>query len=1190
MENLGKVQYRLRKNEPGVQEHLDMVGAELALQWPLLLIGCGLLMAVIGYFWHTSAKSRNRRMHAQHGNMPPRQNRRRAFTDTEFRDMLNDGVGPGADGLDATPMPEITFYEQDEPHNAEVHVIFFPAMGRLREFTYPHGTLMAQALRDLAAQMKVSPTRLRLNLNGLEAGGLLPTVKRVVIHFYLGPPHPERKRRKRREPQPASSHGSEDGLWYVDTMGDPSLLDDEGDHHDGEHDQGALLHEEALQQGGHHEELYVDHSVNAHHVTDIHEHADGEKKDIEYAPPCDEGNEVPIDDKGDISPTVPFLPGNEIDDLPYQQKHSSEYSKHTTVEQQAEQSMGGKPSTSPSSRSPNSEEIRLHLDVNQSGTGRPSGSCDGADEREHGWANTGAPSSSVLPDEGEEPLAVDGTVGMGDAIYLDCVVDPDDPPPTQENVIEMWAEYEHEKYVIAINESASMGDLRWRLGRPLNILPSWLVFKHDQIVVCDEAACIAYLGTLLYIGTDQVIHKNAKPQTVRRNQATSVDSSRPQLRLHGGANPSAVLSATDALLYDDETLRGALQRALPVCRRLRRQQVKMLLRADASLQRRIQHADDASIIKMVEAAARRIGMSLIETSQRPQSAKPVVRFAQEETSPKIRDAPNEKNAVHEGDQAKQRKNKPKDKDDIVAPDSKLIVADGQFDVPFRETLRPGENGVVLVADTSELAQLCKRHKEGGGTSAALAPMKHDDPSFAYQEVYLKMHHVRDGEIISTHMTTSYMYLLGDQLPKRLSPQAPVKITTQRASCVLGVEMESGTSRKTIWAELNKTTPDMREVVQEFKKLKIQAVVAADIIDAFLPNKKDGIVRCLLRVATPAKEAFLKASGCEQTFFTPPSVDMTRYPIVWYQKAQVANLDEARRLHDSVPQALGVACKRSPTHGMTYGIRTTQSHRDEVAMALGRLPGERYVMHAVPTDWDIAELKELCKRIEWAAEPVPASQRVKRNSATWTLRAVHPPPLDSIAIVADEENEVTVRISKPALQSTRATSTAPSTRKERPPTWASIVAQPPRRAVKEKTGDAREKQQDDAQGVAGEKDPKRRKSESPAPRSSNGVGGQPVAIPVSPPVPPPPPLLPRQEQPDPSPRGADSAFVVGTLQDLAKQMAQMQECMRGMHEQFTHLSAKVTRLDDDVANLNAQPAPMVDVEQRGNALQDAEDHL
>ena len=69
--------------------------------------------------------------------------------------------------------------------------------------------------------MKVSPTRLHLNLNGLQEQGMLPTVKQVVVHFFLGPPDPQRKRRRPREPQPASSHGSEEGLWYIDTVPDP---------------------------------------------------------------------------------------------------------------------------------------------------------------------------------------------------------------------------------------------------------------------------------------------------------------------------------------------------------------------------------------------------------------------------------------------------------------------------------------------------------------------------------------------------------------------------------------------------------------------------------------------------------------------------------------------------------------------------------------------------------------------------------------------------------------------------------------------------------------------------------------------------------------------------------------------------------------------------------------------------------
>ena len=758
------------------------------------------------------------------------------------------------------------------------------------------------------------------------------------------------------------------------------------------------------------------------------------------------------------------------------------------------------------------------------------------------------------------------------AIHLECYHDPeDDYPPAQVETQELTATYQGEQYIIGINDSATIGDLRWRLGRKLNTLPSWLRIVKDGEEVDDHLPCQQFREVVLSIEARFRIFANPPPP------ASSTGSS--SLRLRGGAGSGNSPTTADALLHDDEVFRGALQRALPVCRRLRKPQVKILLRCDPSLQKRIQAADDASIIKMVEAAAKRVGMTMLDTPQRPQSAKPAVRFQDSDsrsTSPSLKRRQSEN--AHQPPSALKHA---ADKNDTSQSDQgELVVADGQFNVPFRPTLRPGENGVILLDTIDDLVQYRKRMATSGGISAALLPVRGDENDSDVQEVYIKMHRKRDGDVLSTHMAAVFMHRLGSQMPKRTTSQQPPRITSQRASCVIGLELEASTSHKALWRELSASPPDMKEVLSELRKLSFKAVSDGDLIDTFLPHKRSDVVRCLVRVASPSKESLLRLSGRNSLFFSPPSSELSMYPIVWYQRTQVANLDEACRLHDTVPQALGVACRRHQTLGVTFGIRTTQVHRDMVATALGKLPGERYLLHNVPPDWDSAELKELCTTMGWAAEPVPHSQRVKRSAATWTMRAVKAPALDSITVVTDADVEIVVRITKPSPSSSASSSSAARTTSSGPrraqherggPTWASIVAQPAREPSVQKSTKASTSSTPPPM-VPGappppvrepeESEAKRRRSESPTPRLAQEVASAPLGVVNDCPVPPPPlgPPPPASSTPAPD-------IVVGTLKDLMHQMTQMQNCMQGMHEQVMKLSTKVGQLDENVNVLN-----------------------
>ena len=476
------------------------------------------LPLLIAVLWFVAPKVRNKKKHAENGNM---QRQRQALTQEEIQQMLTEERQQT--GLDKAPNPEITFFDEGEMPQNQVHVIWFPMLGKIRESTYDHGTTMRAALADLARQMKVAQSRLRCNLLGIDIDGEVPHVKRLVVHFFVGPPDPNRTRRPRRRRSPRPETESDEAEpWTIDTQGDV-----------GQDEYGL----------------------------------DSDVKDEE--PDNDQVNAI----VATVSPTEPFGVDPETNQTDIDEESTDDIRDFFL--QYVRQ---------PEQETANHEYAHQHIANPEATAGN---SAEDKDE----------------PLEDEEPI-------LPALEMIDCYEDLSECPPAQEEPCVIPVQHEGEQYTVKVNATATLEDLRWRLARQWGVLPSWLRMQRNGEDVDENVPCETFDGQELIAEMKVKIQRNEPPPRVHLRRRDGGRASSSTMPLQGGGSGHQV----DALIDDDAKYRSALSRAGAVCRRLKKPQLKLLLRGDQALQKKVEQSDDASIIRMMEAAAKRVGMALHESS------------------------------------------------------------------------------------------------------------------------------------------------------------------------------------------------------------------------------------------------------------------------------------------------------------------------------------------------------------------------------------------------------------------------------------------------------------------------------------------------------------------------------------------------------------------------------------------------
>ena len=745
---------------------------------------------------------------------------------------------------------------------------------------------------------------------------------------------------------------------------------------------------------------------------------------------------------------------------------------------------------------------------------------------------------------------------------IDCCKEPEDPPPAQEEPCVIPVQHEGEHYTVKVNPTATIEQLRWRLAWQWGVLPSWLKIKKGEEDINEENMCDAFDGQELSIEMKLKIQRNAPPSTrahARPSGQAASSSSSSNLPLRGGAVGGRSVDAAEALIDDDARYRHVLSKATTLCRRLKKPQLKLLLRGDPPLQRKLEQSDDASVIRLLEAAAKRVGMTLHDSIRdRPHSEAPPRRdeVPRSET-PKTRAS----NSETEGNWVEIVKRKGKQKVAFAndQPCPRIVIEDGQLNVPVVQSLRPDEDGVVVIHDKNELIAYKKRIWGSSG-AAAIAPAKFEDVQDMTSATYLlKVSRYLGETLLTTHMTEVAVYQLGKAMPVKLTgTPSSVKIEPQRATCVIGIEVEKTDKTEDLWRALTSSPADTKSALTIFRQRHIQGVNEQDILDMFLPNQKERVARCLVRTTVQVRDMVLASSGSDAIYCSPSPADHNKYAIVWFARQQVENVEEARRLAMGKPHLLGLVCKRNAQNGPTFGLRTLLQHRDALATALGRLPGARYALHGCPIDWVEAEVQQLCDEMKWRAAPVQGSQRMKRNSAIWSVRALDPPPLASIAVSSGDAS-FTVKVVEPTTAESKQRA-----KKQEPPkqaTWTSVLPtrnKPgklnPVETFKENVSPPVEHSKDDQEY---EQEAKRKRPASvprqeagsipPSMQQPSAPHQSSAAAPVAP----------------PAPATSASSEVTAALQAMATQLQSLQTYMQTVQTQVGHLTDKVGKIDSVV---------------------------
>ena len=492
------------------------------------------------------------------------------------------------------------------------------------------------------------------------------------------------------------------------------------------------------------------------------------------------------------------------------------------------------------------------------------------------------------------------------------------------------------------------------------------------------------------------------------------------------------------------------------------------------------------------------------------------------------------------------------------PEPRIVIADGQLNVPVVQSLRPDEGGVVIISTKEELLSYKKRIWGSSGTAGAIAPTKFDVQDMGCDTYLLKVHRYQGDLLLTTHMTEVTIYQLGKSMPAKISTMPSLKIEPQRATCVIGIEVEKTTKTEDLWTTLSTTPVDTKAALTLVRQRKVQGVNEQDILDLFLPTMKDGLARCLIRTTVQARDLVLASSGRDAVYCSPSPSDHAKYTIVWFPRQQVANVEEAVRLAAGKPHLMGLVCKRNAQNGPTFGLRTTTQHRDDLATALGRLPGARYALHGCPVDWVEAEVQQLCDSMQWRAAPVQGSQRMKRSSAIWSVRALDPPPLASVVVSTGDE-KVIIRVVEPSSASSKARPKKEEVSQVR--TWSTILPAQHRSGKKSDPEHSREVPQ--PQGAVRPEEDEEYEKEAKRKRPASVQRQEEQAAPRQPtfPVHPPPAHSPlQQDSPLPNMELAQA------MQTMAAQLQTLQTFMQTMQNQVGQLNDKVGKIDSVVHDM------------------------
>ena len=365
----------------------------------------------------------------------------------------------------------------------------------------------------------------------------------------------------------------------------------------------------------------------------------------------------------------------------------------------------------------------------------------------------------------------------------------------------------------------------------------------------------------------------------------------------------------------------------------------------------------------------------------------------------------------------------------------VLTLETKFDVPTVTSLRPGENGVLLGEGATTVSCMLERFAGSSGAAALITPAKYPDVAVEPVELVLQFHKTVHGKTPQRYTSLAFLYRLTATTPQVQQDTPLITVQPKRKSVVMGCEVLDVPEARDLYIQLTKDKPDYANIKKSITA-DLGEKMSSAVLECFMAKAGTSSVRMLVRVAHASRDDLLNVSGLHGVFWSPEVDRKDQFAVIWLPQAEAQDHKEAVRASKSTTQ-YGTVTRLDKSGDRRYGLRVIADQRDKIAQKLGKPAGMRFFVKNVPIEWVEADVLECAKQLAWDIT-IPNPQfatRIRRGSASWAVRASHPPSTNS-AVVQTGDEKVTIQIS--AAEEVR----PPAQRKSVEPqlkSWAAVVS-------------------------------------------------------------------------------------------------------------------------------------------------------
>ena len=230
--------------------------------------------------------------------------------------------------------------------------------------------------------------------------------------------------------------------------------------------------------------------------------------------------------------------------------------------------------------------------------------------------------------------------------------------------------------------------------------------------------------------------------------------------------------------------------------------------------------------------------------------------------------------------------------------------------------------------------------------------------------------------------------------KKTAPRVQInKPDTAKTAVLYVTYCDEGASAQTQLEIQQQKIPAIKQWILSAISAK-QKQVQLDIQDTWHPQfiKRDGDktwYQVSIRVKQQDVDKFLAISAPGKIQFNGPASVKEGIHHLWLKADGQAIPDEG--VHDILQKFSGLHLGAFWLRG-TWAIRVRARELEEIKKQLGCTEEPAYFLGNCSPEWDVADIQEVLRQINWPAVVAPTDRRWKYGGCTWLVRSAQDPPI------------------------------------------------------------------------------------------------------------------------------------------------------------------------------------------------------